>query len=353
MFRRSPLALLAVTGGAAMLLAGCAGSGASAENEIGVSLIIKTTSSPYFVALQQGAEAAAEEAGVDLTVAAGDDFNDMDSQIQAIENAISLGQKGILITPNGEPVVDALQQARDAGIFVIQLDDVPDPVDAVDGVFATDNRQAGVVIGEWAAATLGGAKANIALLDAFSDQVIPLDYQRDQGFLEGMGIDVADADRNGDEAQSGKYSGGDYTIVCNEASGATEDGGRTAIENCLQRSADINVVYTINEPAAAGAYEGMKALGKEKGVTFVSVDGGCDGIRQISDGTLHATAQQYPRKMAELGLEALLELIDGGEPPEPTAGLDYVNTGVALVTDAPVDGIESLTSDAAADLCWG
>jgi fructose transport system substrate-binding protein len=354
MFHRSRARVrLAGCAAVALTLAGCSASSPGAEDQIAVSLIIKTTSSPYFLALQKGAEKAAEKADVDLTVAAGKDFNDTDSQIQAIENAISLGQDGILITPNGQPVIDALAQARDAGIKIIELDDVPDPVDAVDGIFATDNREAGRVIGEWAAATLAGADANVALLDAFTDQVIPLDYQRDQGFLEGMGIDVADPDKNSDEAPTGTYSGGDYTIVCNEASGATEDGGRTAIENCLQKNRDINVVYAINEPAAAGAFEGLKALGASDDVLFVSIDGGCDGVRQVQSGNLDATAQQYPAKMAELGVQAIVDLVENDVEPTPSEGLDFYNTGIQLVTDQPAEGVESITSDEASKICWG
>jgi fructose transport system substrate-binding protein len=341
----------------ALALSACSGSANSsssgAKDQIGVSLIIKTASSPYFRAIQSGAESEAKKSGVKLTVAAGKDFNDMDSQVQAIENAISLGQKGILITPNGQPVIDALARARDAGIKVIELDDVPDPVSAVDGVFATDNREAGKAIGAWAAATLHGAVANIALLPAFKDQVIPLDAQREKGFLEGLGVKVAKPDAIGGEATSGNYSGGDYNIVCEEASNASEDGGRTAIEKCLERNKNINVVYAINENAAAGAYEGMKSLGKESGVLFVGIDGGCAGVKQIATGTLSATAQQYPTKMGELGVQAIRDLVDDGKKPAPSAGLDFFNTGVKLVTDHAVPGVESITSQDASKVCWG
>ena len=354
--RKQVFTLGAVGAVLAMSVVGCSSSSSAssgADGKIGVSLIIKTTSSPYFLALQKGAEAAAKEDNVDLTVAAGKDFNDMDSQIQAIENAISLGQKGILITPNGQPVIDALAQARQAGIKVVELDDVPKPLDAVDGIFATDNREAGNVIGRWVAATLHGAHANIALLPAYQDQVIPLDYQREKGFLQGMGIDVKKPNGIGGENPSGTYRGGKYTIACEQASGATEDGGRTAIEECLQRDPNINVVYAINEPAAAGAYEGMKALGKQKGVLFAGIDGGCSGVKMIADGTLNATAQQYPEKMAVLGLRALVDLVKTGKKPGNTPGLGYFNTGVRLVTNASVSGMTSLNTTEASKVCWG
>ena len=100
---------------------------------------------------------------------------------------------------------------------------------------------------------MDGKKANIAMLDLFNDKVATVDYNRDQGFLTGMGIDVKDTKKNGDEDPTGKYTGGeggDYTIVCNEPTEGAQDGGRTAMETCLAKSKDINLVYTINEPAA-------------------------------------------------------------------------------------------------------
>ena len=121
------------------------------------------------------------------------------ASMQAIENAISQGQKGILITPNGPGVVDAIEKARDQGLFVIALDTPPDPADTVDITFATDNFKAGELVGKWTAAQLAGKPATIALLDLFNDKVVSVDYNRDQGFLEGMGIqDIGDPKINGD-----------------------------------------------------------------------------------------------------------------------------------------------------------
>ena len=170
-----------------------------------------------------------------------------------------------------------------------------------------------------------------------------------------MGIDVADPKKNGDEAKTGKYTGGkggDYTIVCNEPSNGAEDGGRTAMETCLSKSDGINVVYTINEPAAVGAAAALKAAGITDALV-VSVDGGCAGVKSVADGTIGATAQQYPLKMATLGMEAIAKIARGGEKPTTSDGLDFFNTGVALVTDKPAEGVDSITSDAASKICWG
>ena len=242
-----------------------------------MSLILKNTSNPFFVSMQKDAEAEAEALGVELTVAAGKEDGDTATQIAAIEAAIANGDKGILITPSGDAVVPALDKARAAGLLVIALDTPPNPATAVDITFATDNYLAGQLIGQWTAGQLGGKKATIAMLDLFSDQVVSVDTARDQGFLNGMGIvDAEDKSGNGKEPATGEYSGGDYEVVCHEPTNGAVDGGKSAMETCLAANGDVNVVYTINEPAAQGAYDALKAAGKEAGVLIVSVDGGCD-----------------------------------------------------------------------------
>ncbi len=336
-----------------LALSACGSDSGGSDGDVGVSLIVKTTTNPFFVAMQDGAKKAAQEQGVDLTLAAGKSDGDEATQIQAIENAISQGQKGILITPNGPGVVDAIEKARDQGLFVIALDTPPDPANAVDITFATDNFAAGKAIGSWTAKKLGGEKATIAMLDLFDDKVVSVDYNRDQGFLEGMGIDTKNAKKNGDEAKSGSYSGGEYELACNEATQGAEDGGTTAMETCLSKNDNINVVYTINEPAAYGAYQALKSAGKEKDVTIISVDGGCAGVGYVGDGVIGATAQQYPLKMASEGVKAIAALEKDGTRPKPTEGLDFFDTGVALVTDEPQDGVESIDTAEAKSICWG
>jgi fructose transport system substrate-binding protein len=323
-------------------------------SSVGVALITKTSTNPFFVAMQNGAKAEAAKNNIKLTIASGKAEGDDQGQITAIEDAIARGDKGILITPMSTGVNAAIKKARKAGLYVIALDTPPDPVDTADITFATDNRQAGKLIGQWTAQQLAGKPATIALLDLFSDKIVSVDYNRDQGFLEGLGIPVNDPKKNGDEAKTGKYTGGkggDYTIVCNEASQGAEDGGRGAMEKCLAKNPGINVVYTINEPAAVGANAALKAAGKT--ALIVSIDGGCAGVGNVKSGVIGATSQQYPLKMATLGIEALAKVARGGEKPKTTEGLDFFNTGVALVTDKKADGVDSITADEGAKLCWG
>jgi fructose transport system substrate-binding protein len=355
--RRRPAAAAVLAVGA-LVLAGCgggsAGEPAGADETIGVSLITKTDSNPFFVAMREGAQEAAAEEGVDLTLAAGTSDADEAGQVAAVEDAIARGDAGILITPNGPGVNQAIEDARAAGLLVLALDTPPDPADVVDATFATDNVRAGELIGEYAAARLDGQPAVVALLDLLDDVDVSVDWQRDQGFLAGMGIDTADPETKGDEAPTGTYTGGaggDYTIVCNEPTQGAEDGGRTAMENCLQRDPSINVVYTVNELSAVGAQQALAAAGRDD-VVVVSVDGGCDGVSAVEDGLIDATAQQYPVEMARLGVEAVADLARGGEAPEPTEGKSFVDTGVQLVAGTPVDGVDALDVAEGTELCW-
>jgi fructose transport system substrate-binding protein len=349
---RRGAALLAAGVVAALTLAACGGdSGGSSGGGGGakpiVGLITKTDTNPFFVKMKEGATKAATAQGVTLQSFAGKKDGDNESQVQAIESLISAGAKGILITPNdSKAIVPSIDKAKQAGMLVIALDTQLDPPDAADATFATDNYQAGLLIGQWAKAKFAkdGKQAKIALLDLNANQV-SVDVQRDQGFLEGFGIDTKDKNRIGDES--------DAAIVGHDVTDGNEAGGRTAMENLLQKDPSINLVYTINEPAAAGAFQAVKAAGKEKQVTIVSVDGGCPGVDNVKSGVIGATSQQYPLKMAQQGVEAIAKFAKDGTKPAATEGKTFTDTGVTLITDAPQSGVESKDTTFGKENCWG
>lgn len=324
-----------------------AASPAAAQDSILACLITKTDTNPFFVKMKEGAERTAAELGVELRSYAGRIDGDHESQVQAIESCIADNADGILITASDtSSIVSSVRQARDAGILVIALDTPLDPLDAADATFATDNFLAGELIGQWAAATLGAEAENarIAFLNLTAAQPT-VDVLRNQGFMSGFGIDIGDPNVIGDED--------DPRIVGHDITNGNEEGGRTAMENLLQRDPSINVVHTINEPAAAGAYEALRAVGRENDVLIVSVDGGCPGVQNVIDGVIGATSQQYPLQMAALGIEAIAAYAQDGTLPEPTEGKDFFDTGVQLVTGAPVDGVTSIDTAEGMDLCWG
>ncbi len=320
---------------AALLAAGAA----AAQTPPVIGLITKTETNPFFVKMKEGAEAAAKASGAKLLSGAGKADGDNAGQVTAMENMISAGAKTLLITPNDSTaIIPAIKKARDKGVMVIALDSPTDPADATDALFATDNYKAGVLIGQYAKAALGGKPAKNVTLDLFPGH--PVGAQRHNGFLKGFGLPAPDAKSN----ELGK----DAAIVCMADSYGDRAKGQTAMENCLQKSPDVNLVYTINEPAAAGAFNALKKAGKEKNVVIVSVDGGCEGIKNVGAGVIAATSQQYPLKMAAMGVEAGVAYAKSGKKAS-----GYTDTGVMLIAAKAMPGVESKDVQAGTELCWG
>src|SRR5579863_6293237 len=290
----------------AVVLGSMAATAAIAQQAT-VGLIVKDLTNPFFVKMIAGAQAEADKLGVKLITAAGKNDADNDGQVAAIENLISAGAKGFAIVPSdSKAIVPTIAKARAAGMVVIDLDTPTDPMSATTATFATNNRVAGNLIGEWAKGTLGdkAASAKIIFLDDTPNQAT-VDYLRDQGFMAGFGIDVKDPNHIGDET--------DARICDHEVSYGDAEKGRTAMENALQKCPDATVVYTINEQAAAGAWEAIKAAGKDKdGILIVSVD------------------------------------VPAADPK-----IGFVDTGAQLVTAKPVDGVPSISVDEGTKLCWG
>ena len=326
---------LAVSLAALALLA--AGPASAAEPIVG--LITKTETNPFFVKMKEGAAAESKKLGAKLLAGAGAKDGDNEGQVTAMENMINAGAKGILITPSDtKAIVPAIKKARAQGVLVIALDTATEPQDAVDALFATNNFNAGLLIGQWSKAAMAGKKLVIATLDL--QPGITVGAQRHNGFLEGLGL--AKADPNQSSLVTAPQ------VVCAQDTHGDQAEGQAAMENCLSKNPDINLVYTINEPAAFGAYTAIKAAGKEKQITIVSVDGGCRGVQGVVDGKIAATSQQYPLKMATMGVEAVVKYAASGTKPT-----GYTDTGVTLITDKTQAGVASKDSKFGVANCWG
>jgi len=321
-------------------VAGLGALAAFAADQPVIGLITKTDTNPFFVKMKEGATDMAKEKGAKLMTAAGTKDGDNATQVTAIENMITAGAKTILITPNdSKAIVPALQKARAQGVMMIALDSPADPENATDALFATDNYKAGVLNGQYAKAALAGKKPVIVTLDLFPGH--PVGAQRHNGFMKGFGLAGA-PDKSSNEL--GKAP----EIVCSADSFGDQAKGQTAMENCLQKNPDVNLVYTINEPAAAGAHTALQRAGKDKGVIVVSVDGGCAGVRNVKAGSIAATSQQYPLKMASMGVDAGVDFAKSGKKVS-----GYTDTGVTLITDKPMAGVDSKDTKVGTDLCWG
>ena len=325
---------LLALGAAAVLSLGVTACGGDDEERVTLGLITKQEINPFWVTMKEVAQDTAGDEDVELLTATGRSDVDYQSQVRAIRDMTRRGAKGILIAPtDSEAVVPAIREARRAGVTVIALDTPTDPESAVDALFATNNMRAGQLIGRYARAKAEeeDLEPKIAMLDLAPG--IASGQLRHDGFLKGFGIED-----------------GDPQIVGSVNTEGDETKGREGMEQLLQMDPDINIVYTVNEPAAFGAADALENAGKdEDDVILVSVDGGCDAIKDgVRPGVIDATAQQYPENMAREGVEALANAARGGAEPS-----GYLDTGVELITGDPVDGVDSQNVAFGVRNCWG
>ncbi|GAA4538575.1 substrate-binding domain-containing protein [Amycolatopsis samaneae] len=325
------LALLAVT------TTGCTverhwggGAHAGGGGKAKVGLVTKTDTNPYFVELRAAAKAAADANGADFSALAGQFDGDNDGQVRAIENLMQQGATTILITPSSSTgVLDAIDRARKSGVLVIALDTATEPATAVDATYATDNFEAGRRQGAYVKAALGGQAPKFFMVDGTAGSTV--DTQRHGGFLKGIGLTDASPEIKGKVAANG-----DQSLA------------QQGVENLLQRTADINSVYTMNEPMGRGTYAALQARGLVGKVVMGSIDGGCEGVHNVKDGQYAATVMQFPKKMAEQGVLAAVEYAKTGKKPS-----GFIDTGSAVITDKPVPGVESKDTAWGLENCWG
>lgn len=321
------VALLAVLGA---MIVGCTDS----RQEVTVGLITKQEVNPFWVTMREVAEDTAKDEGVHLVTATGTSDTDNASQVAALKKMTEQGAVGILIAPaDSSAVVPAIAEARAAGVIVVAVDTPTEPRSAVDALYATDNRRAGELIGRYAAAKAQqlGLQPQIALLNLAPG--ITSGELRRQGFLAGFGVGEGDAAIVGEVDTEGDMKK-----------------GRAGLQRLLEEHANINVVYTVNEPAALGAIAALKDAGRDLDtIVVVSVDGGCEAIKDaVRPGDLDATAQQYPENMARFGVKAIARAARGG--PRPSG---YLDTGVELITGDPAPGVESRSVAFGVRNCWG
>lgn len=308
--------------------AGGSGSGSSGSaKNVTVGFIVKTLSNPYFAGMQKAAKAEAKAKGVDLIFEAGKYDGDVATQISDIESLTTRGADAIVIVPNvSSGVVPALQKAKAQGATIIAADTNVDPASAADSFVATDNFKAGTLNGKWAKAALQGKQPVIALLEGTPGSSVNTD--RMGGFLKGMGLTkksaAVDLITHGDQGKA-----------------------QTAMENALAAHPDINLVWTINEPAALGAAKAVADKGLTGKVLIVSMDGSCRGIDAVKNGVISTDVMQFPSKMSTIAIDEAVQAAQGKKIPQ------RVDTGEVLVTTHPQDGVSSKDVSFGTQNCWG
>ncbi len=298
----------------------------AAQGSITVGYLVKTLSNPFFVAMGDGAKSEAKAKSVQLVFEAGKYDGDNATQTSQIDDLITRGAKAIAVVPNlSSGLAPAVKRAKAAGIKVLSVDTALDPQSLADTFIATDNLKAGMLNGQWAKKAMGSTKPVVALLEGTPGSQVNTD--RLNGFLQGLGIAksaaVADEITNGDQGK-----------------------GQTAMENVLSAHPNINLLWTVNEPAALGAATAIKARGLGGKIKVVSMDGGCRGIKAVQDGTIDSDVMQFPKKMAQTAIDLAQQAAQGKPIPK------RVDTGEILVLKTPLAGISSQSIGFGLKNCW-
>ncbi len=257
-------------------------SNKAANGSIGLS--ISTQNNPFFVTLAEGAQAAADEAGVELTVVdAGDDAT---KQVSDIEDLVSKNVSVLIVNPvDSDAVSGAVQSAVNAGVKVISVDRVVNDV-TIDCQIASDNVAGAQMATQFIVDTLGeGIK--VAELQGTSGASAAID--RGTGFHN-----VADAKLD---------------VVASQTANFDRTEGMTVVENMLQANGDIEAVFAANDEMALGAVEAISGAGKD--ILVVGFDATDDALAAIKAGRMAATIAQQPALIGETAIKNAMKLIAG------------------------------------------
>ena len=260
----------------------------------------------FFLTMEEAAkEWDADQPGAEVITGVGQSATDDDGQIELINSMVSQGVKGIAITPTSPAVQSALDDAVAKGVKVVLLDnDLPD-WDGKSSVVATDNKQGGVLAGEWLASELSEGDT-LAVLEGVPG--VPALDDRVSGMEEGLG-------------DSG------VKIVGKAPTDCDQDKGVSAAADLLTAHPDVTAIYGACGPPVLGAIQALENAGRKPAdITLVGFDALPDEVAQIEAGKQDASVAQFPAKMGSMGMDTLLAAVQGESVPE------NVDTGTEIVT---------------------
>ena len=279
-------------------------SAGAAAQDIKIGLAVSTLNNPFFVDLKDGAEAMAEEMGVEILTV--DAQNDAAAQLSSVEDLLIKQIDVLIVNPvDGNAVVSAITAANDAGVPVITVDRAAEGGDVVSHI-ASDNVEGGKMAGEFIAKQLN-KEGNVVEL-----QGIPgTSAARDRG--KGFNI-VMD-----------KYP--NLKVIARQPAGFDRAEGMTVMENILQGNPDINAVFAHNDNMALGAMEAISAAGRSDEIMIVGFDAIDDAVEAVKEGKMAATVAQRPTLMGEMAVETAVKVANGNKVEE------YIPVPLELITE--------------------
>lgn len=289
----------------AMALAAAMAGPAQAADDIKIGFITKFPV-PFFATMEDAARAyAAANPGVEIIFGQGTSATDIEGQIALIESMVTQGVQGIAVTPVDPTVAPALDRAIAAGVKVVLMDNnIPD-WNGRTALATTDNYAAGKIAGEYLKSVLEDGDT-LGVLEGVPG--VPSLDDRVNGMLDGLqGVEVE--------------------IVGRGATNCTEELGINVAQDLLTANPDLKAIYSACGPPAAGAARAIENAGiANDAIVLVGFDFCCGEAEALAAGTEDATVAQFPAKMAELGVDALVKAIRGEQVES------LIDSGAALVT---------------------
>lgn len=250
-----------------------------------IGFVISTQTNPFFVSLKDGAEAKAEELGVELIVL--DSQDDSATAASNMEDLITRGVDLILVNPtDSDAIVNSVIAANEAGIPVITVDRAANGGEVLSYI-ASDNIAGGKMAGEFIVELLGG-----------SGKVVE---------LEGIAGTNAAIERG--EGFNAALEGTDIEVVARQTADFDRVKGLDVMENILQSQAEIDAVFAHNDEMALGALEAIKASGRD--IIVVGFDATDDAVAAVEAGEMAATVAQQPVLIGEMGVDAAVRALNG------------------------------------------
>jgi ribose transport system substrate-binding protein len=299
-----------------LALAACGGNTSptpAAGGKPRVVVIPKGTTHVFWQAVHSGASAAAERTGVELVWKGPLQENDRVQQIQLVQQFVGEGIQGLALAPlDHTALVPAVNAARQKGIPVVIFDSDLDGVPGTDfaSFVATDNKKGGEMAGQHLAKLLGG-KGKVVLLPY---QVGSASTEaREAGFLaaaRAAGLEVA---------------------IANRYAGASIGDAKTTALTLADMLRGAQGVFSSNESATAGLLQALEQLGLAGKIRFVGFDSSPPLVAGLRSGTIDALVVQDPRRMGDLAVQALADLL------AKKSVAPMVDTGAVLATKANMD----------------
>lgn len=235
----------------------------------------------------------AAEAQPRIKVIFKDAQNDTLRQQDQVREFISAKVDVIIVSPKeAAPLTPVVAEAYRKGIPVIVLDRrvIGDQYTCFIGA---DNKKIGRAAGRWIAGLLG-RKGKVVELEGLMTSTPGQD--RHTGFRDGI-------------------KGADIEVIFEADMKWLEPNARKEMESALARFDKIDLVYAHNDPGAHGAYLAAKAVGREKDIKFVGIDGlAQEGQIYVKQGILQASFE-YPTGGKE-AISTALDILNGRDVPK-------------------------------------